>query len=53
MFDDRTIEPEAYAEANDMLMGEQNDEMILGIVRQVIESDPKSVNDFKNGKKKR
>ena len=52
MFDDRSIEPEAYAEANDMLIGEQNDDMILDIVKKVIEADPKSVNDFKNGKEK-
>ena len=52
MFDDRSIDPEAYAEANDMLIGEQNDDMILDIVKKVIEADPKSVNDFKNGKEK-
>jgi aspartyl-tRNA(Asn)/glutamyl-tRNA(Gln) amidotransferase subunit B len=52
MFDDRTIEPEAYAEANDMLIGEQNDDMILDIVKKVVESDPKSVSDFKGGKEK-
>ena len=52
MFDDRTIEPEAYAEANDMLIGEQNDDMIIGIVRNVIANDPKSVSDFKGGKEK-
>ena len=52
MFDDRTIDPESYAEANDMLIGEQNDDMILEIVKKVVESDPKSVNDFKGGKEK-
>ena len=52
MFDDPTIEPEGYAEANDMLIGEQNDDMIIGIVRNVIANDPKSVNDFKSGKEK-
>ena len=52
MFDDRTIEPEAYAEANNMLIGEQYDDLILDIVKKVIEADPKSVNDFKNGKEK-
>ena len=52
MFDDPTIEPESYAEANDMLIGEQNDDMIIGIVRNVIANDPKSVNDFKSGKEK-
>ena len=52
MFDDRTIEPEAYAEANDMLIGEQNDDMIISVVRNVIASDPKSVSDFKGGKEK-
>ena len=52
MFDDRTIDPEAYAEANDMLIGEQNDDMIISIVRNVIANDPKSVSDFKGGKEK-
>ncbi|MBQ2994841.1 MAG: Asp-tRNA(Asn)/Glu-tRNA(Gln) amidotransferase GatCAB subunit B, partial [Peptococcaceae bacterium] len=46
------IEPEAYAEANDMLIGEQNDDMIISVVRNVIASDPKSVSDFKGGKEK-
>ncbi len=52
MFDDKNIEPEEYAKEHDMLIGEQNDDLIMDVVKKVIESDPKSVSDFRSGKEK-
>ncbi len=52
MFDSKDIDPEEYAKENDMLIGEQNDDAIIGVVKKVIETDPKAVNDYKNGKEK-
>lgn len=51
MFDDSTIEPEAYAKANGMIV--QNDTgLIEATVKAAIDADPRAVNDYKNGKEK-
>ncbi len=52
MFDDKGIDPEAYAKENGMIIVKQSDDVVLGVVKSVIESDPKSVSDFKGGKEK-
>ena len=51
MFEDVNIEPEVYAEEHDFLIC--NDaEHIQKIVKAVVNADPKSVADYKNGKEK-
>ncbi len=52
MFDDKTVDPEEFAKANDLLIGADNSDAVMKIVRAVIEADPKSVADFKGGKEK-
>ncbi len=52
MFDDQTIDPEAYAEANDMLVKAQSNDAVLDIVKAVVAADPKAVSDYKSGKEK-
>ncbi len=52
MFDQKDIDPETYAKENDMLIGEQNDDFILDIVKKVVAADPKSVSDYRSGKEK-
>ena len=51
MFDDATITPAAYAEANGMIVS--NDTGLLEkVVREVVLADPKSVADYKGGREK-
>ena len=51
MFEDSTIEPEAYAKANGMIV--QNDTgLIEATVKAAIDADPRAVSDYKNGKEK-
>ena len=52
MFDNKAIDPEKYAEENDMLIGADDGEKVNSIVKAVIAADPKSVADFKSGKEK-
>ncbi len=52
MFEDKSVDPEAYASENNMLMSQQNDDFVLDVVKKIVESDPKSVSDFKSGKEK-
>ncbi len=51
MFDDLSIVPAKYAEDNDMMISGDND-LVLSVVKKVIESDPKAVSDYKGGKEK-
>ena len=51
MFDDATVAPAAYAEANGMIVS--NDTGLLEkVVREVVLADPKSVADYKGGREK-
>ena len=51
MFDDPTVTPAAYAEANGMIVS--NDTGLLEkVVREVVLADPKSVADYKGGREK-
>ena len=51
MFDDATVTPAAYAEANGMIVS--NDTGLLEkVVREVVLADPKSVADYKGGREK-
>ena len=51
MFEDSSIEPEAYAKANGMIV--QNDTgLIEATVKAAIDADPRAVSDYKNGKEK-
>jgi aspartyl-tRNA(Asn)/glutamyl-tRNA(Gln) amidotransferase subunit B len=51
MFDDSSIEPYAYAEANGYIIS--NDvSKIESVVKAVLEADPASVADYKGGKEK-
>lgn len=51
MFDDPSIDPSVYAEANGLVMS--NDiEKVEAVVRAVVEADPKAVADYTGGKEK-
>lgn len=52
LFEDTGVDPETYAKENDMIIVAQSDDAILDVVKKVVEADPKSVNDYKNGKEK-
>ncbi len=52
MFDDSSITPEAYAEANDMFIREINNDAVMDVIKRAVEADPKAVADFKGGKEK-
>ncbi len=52
MFEDRTVDPEAYAKAQDMLISADNGDLVLSVVKKAIEADPKAVSDYKGGKEK-
>ena len=51
MFDDPSIEPAAYAEANGFVMSNDMG-MVEAVVKAAVEADPKAVADYKNGKEK-
>ena len=51
MFDDASIDPAAYAEANGYVMSNDTGK-IEEIVKAVVAADPKSVADYKSGKEK-
>ena len=51
MFDDSTINPSAYAEANGYVMSNDTGK-VEEVVKAVIEGDPKAVADYKGGKEK-
>ncbi|MBO5882870.1 MAG: Asp-tRNA(Asn)/Glu-tRNA(Gln) amidotransferase subunit GatB [Clostridia bacterium] len=51
MFDDASIEPKAYAEANGYVVSNDTG-MIEAVIKAVIAADPKSVADYKSGKEK-
>jgi len=51
MFDDKTIEPMAYAEANNLVLSNDTG-LAEKVVKEVIASDEKAVNDYKSGKEK-
>ncbi len=51
MFDDGALDPAAYAEANGFLISEDSG-LVDKVVAEVLAADPKSVNDYKNGKEK-
>ncbi len=52
MFEDKSVEPEAYAKEHDLLISGNNDDAVLSVVKAVIASDPKAVADYKGGKEK-
>ncbi len=52
MFDDKTVNPETYAENNGLMINGDNDDAVLAVVKKAIADDPKSVADFKSGKEK-
>ena len=51
MFDDPTIEPAAYAEANGLIVSNDTGK-IEAVIKAAVESDPKAVADYKGGKEK-
>ncbi len=51
MFDDKTIDPKAYAEANGFVVSNDTG-LIEQVVKTVVASDPKAVSDYKGGKEK-
>ncbi len=51
MFEDPTIEPAAYAEANGLIVSNDTG-LIEKTVQAVLASDPKAVSDYKGGKEK-
>ena len=51
MFDDNTILPEKYAEANGFIVSNDTG-LIEKTVKAAIEADPKAVSDYKSGKEK-
>ncbi len=51
MFDDPSIDPAAYAEANGLVMSNDTGK-VEAVVKAVVESDPKAVADYKGGKEK-
>lgn len=51
MFDDNTIVPEKYAEANGLIVSNDTG-LIEKTVKAAIEADPKAVSDYKSGKEK-
>ena len=51
MFDDPTIEPTAYAEANGFVMSNDTGK-VEAVVKAAVEADPKAVADYKGGKEK-
>ena len=51
MFDDRTIEPAAYAEANGFIVSNDTG-LIEATVKAAVAADPKAVADYKGGKEK-
>ena len=51
MFDDATIKPEAYAEANGFIMSNDTGK-VESVVAAVVAADPKAVADYKGGKEK-
>ncbi len=52
MFDDKSVDPEAYAKEHDLLMSADNGDLVMNVVKAAIASDPKAVADFKSGKEK-
>ena len=51
MFENAEIDPTVYAKAHDLLISNDTDR-IEAVVRGVVNADPKSVADYKNGKEK-
>ena len=51
MFDDSTIDPAAYAEANGLIMSNDTGK-VEAVVKAAIAADPKAVADYKGGKEK-
>ena len=51
MFDDASIDPEAYAEANGLIVSNDTG-LVEEVVKAAIAADPKAVADFKGGKEK-
>ena len=51
MFEDATLDPEAYAKANGLIVSNDTG-LIESTVKAAIAADPKAVSDFKSGKEK-
>ena len=51
MFDDGTIDPESYAEANGFVMSNDTG-AVEAVIKAIVDADPKSVADYKGGKEK-
>ena len=51
MFDDPSIDPEAYAKANGFIMSNDTG-MVEAVVKAAVEADPRAVADYKGGKEK-
>ncbi len=51
MFEDATLSPEAYAEANGLIVSNDTG-LIESTIQAVIAADPKAVSDYKSGKEK-
>lgn len=51
MFDDESISPAAYAEANGLIISNDTG-LIDGVIKAAVEANPKAVSDYKSGKEK-
>lgn len=51
MFDDATIDPMTYAEANNYIISNDTG-LVESVIEKTVAAEPKAVNDYKNGKEK-
>ncbi len=52
MFDDRSVDPAAYAKENDMMITGDAGTLLSDVAKKVVAEDPKTVADYKGGKEK-
>ncbi len=51
MFEDKTIDPEQYAENNNMTLND-NADLMMEVIKKVVSQQEKSLRDYKSGKEK-